>query len=107
VVGSGSINPGDPLAPGSLDYLLIGGIDLADQDSLYVSGAADVTAATYAPQLVGSFTPEAGQTFTPLGADGVTGPFATFTPPSGSDLTWRLDYSDTDITLTADAAGGA
>ena len=64
VTGGGAINPGDPQIADSVGYmnilgnytaisrwtlpLEIAGEDLDDQDELYVSGAADIRAATYA-----------------------------------------------------------
>jgi hypothetical protein len=119
VTGSGAINPGDPQVTDSVGYLLIlqdytatagatlpleiAGEDLDDQDELYVGGEADISAATYAPRIVGGFVPAGGQTFSPLTAWVLTGTFATFTAPAGSDLGWTLEYSEFDVLLhTAD-----
>ena len=108
-----SISPGN--SPGCLTFasglthsgltnIEIGGTTgCTNHDKVDVTGTANISGAVNV-SLINGFTPVAGQTFTLLEADVISGTYSAINYPTVSGITWQTQYNATSVVAKANAA---
>jgi len=96
---------GGDLNVGVATLMELGGTETGQFDRLVVGGTTTL-AGTLDVQLIGGFTPTAGDMFEIITATSVLGTFATETlPPLAGGLEWFVNYSATSVELVSTFAG--